>query len=250
MSVEEHPAPAGHEGVAIQPQAAPATYVNPEVDNEILEIFIEESQEEVAKIDALLPKWSNNPDDDEALRDLRRCFHTLKGSGRLVGASILGEFAWAFENMLNRVIDGTLRPGPALFDMLDQAREALPQLIANFQSGTPLNDDIELLRQSAREIVEPGGMKFKQQPSVAITQPSSHVAVAGTVLPEAQRLELDPVLLEIYAKEMEGHLEQITTFIDSYRKGTHRVNEPLIRALHTLTGSSRMAGVVPVAELS
>ena len=250
MPVDVQPAPTGHEVVAIQQQAAPATYVNPEVDNEILEIFIEESQEEVAKIDALLPKWSNNPDDDEALRDLRRCFHTLKGSGRLVGASILGEFAWAFENMLNRVIDGTLRAGPAMFDMLDQAREALPQLIANFQSGTPLSDDIELLRQSAREIVEPGGMQFKQRPSVTITQPSSHVAVAGTAPPEAQRLELDPVLLEIYAKETEGHLEQLTTFIDSYRKGTHRVNEPLIRALHTLTGSSRMAGVVPVAELS
>jgi chemosensory pili system protein ChpA (sensor histidine kinase/response regulator) len=224
-------------------------FVNPEVDDEILEIFIEESQEEVAKINTLLATWSSNPDDDEALRDLRRCFHTLKGSGRLVGASTLGEFAWAFENMLNRVLDRSVRPGPAMFDMLGQAREALPQLIANFQSGTVLSDEIEILRQSAHEIVQAGGMQLP--PAVPVAQPAKAAVSIATAAPvEAPRLELDPVLLEIYEKETEGHLEQLEAFIESYKSGSHRVNEPLIRALHTLTGSSRMAGVMTVSDVS
>ena len=46
----------------------------------------------------------------EKLRPIRRVFHTLKGSGRLVGAKTLGEFAWKTENMLNRVLDGTRAP--------------------------------------------------------------------------------------------------------------------------------------------
>ncbi|HEY0722372.1 MAG TPA: Hpt domain-containing protein [Gammaproteobacteria bacterium] len=227
----------------------PPAGMNPEVDEEILEIFIEESQEEVAKIGTLLPIWSNNPADEEALRDLRRCFHTLKGSGRLVGAAVLGEFAWAFENMLNRVIDGSVRPGPAMFDMLDQAREAFPQLIANFRDGTPLGDEIELLREGAHEIVQPGGMQLKEEPVGAsmTVQPVAAAVESGALHP---RRELDPVLLEIYAKETQGHLEQVQSFLESYKNGSHRINEPLIRALHTLTGSSRMAGVIPVAEVS
>lgn len=223
-------------------------FVNPEVDDEILEIFIEESQEEVAKIDTLLATWRNDPDNDEALRDLRRCFHTLKGSGRLVGASTLGEFAWAFENMLNRVLDRSVRPGPAMFDMLDQAREALPQLIANFQSGTVLSEEIETLRQSAHEIVQAGGMQMA--PAAPVAQPAKAEVPTAVTPVEATRLELDPVLLEIYEKETEGHLEQLEAFIESYERGSHRVSEPLIRALHTLTGSSRMAGVMTVSDVS
>ena len=33
---------------------------------------------------------------------MRRSFHTLKGSGRMVGAQLIGEFAWSIENLLNR----------------------------------------------------------------------------------------------------------------------------------------------------
>ncbi|HEY0634013.1 MAG TPA: Hpt domain-containing protein [Gammaproteobacteria bacterium] len=228
------------------PAATPAG-MNPEVDEEILEIFIEESQEEVAKIGSLLPVWSSNPADEETLRDLRRCFHTLKGSGRLVGAAQLGEFAWAFENMLNRVIDGSVHPGPVMFDMLEQACEAFPQLIANFRDGTPLGDEIEMLSEGAREIVQPGGMQFTTEQAAAAPTTAAPPRQPDISQP---RLELDPVLLDIYAKETEGHLDQVQIFIDAYRSGSHRVNEPLIRALHTLTGSSRMAGVMPVAEVS
>jgi chemotaxis protein histidine kinase CheA len=33
---------------------------------------------------------------------VRRAFHTLKGSGRMVGATDISEFAWAIENLLNK----------------------------------------------------------------------------------------------------------------------------------------------------
>lgn len=251
LNVETLPPLAAHQAKA---SSAPVPFHKPaisDVDDEIIEIFIEEAEEELANIARLLPVWSDNPADEESLRDLRRCFHTLKGSGRLVGASALGEFAWAFESMLNRIIDGTLRPGPAVFDMLDQAREALAQLVANFKTGTPLSDEVEMLRESAQEMVQPGGMRLSSPPPAA--KPSAAAAIAQPVAspaPPPERLELDPVLLEIYSKETEGHLEQLQAFIDNYAQGSHRANEPLIRALHTLTGSSRMAGIYPVSEVT
>ncbi len=62
--------------------------------------------------------------------------------------------------------------------------------------------------------------------------------------------ELDPVLLEIYSKESEGHLDGIESFIQHVNEGgSRKVTEPLIRALHTLQGSSRMAGVISVADV-
>ncbi|MFS8138368.1 MAG: Hpt domain-containing protein, partial [Thermomonas sp.] len=78
-----------------------------EIDDEIREIFLEEFEEEINNLDELLPVWRRTPDGAEQLRPIRRVFHTLKGSGRLVGAKNLGEFSWHVESMLNRVLDGS-----------------------------------------------------------------------------------------------------------------------------------------------
>ena len=85
-----------------------------EIDDEIREIFLEEFEEEIGNLDELLTPWRRTPDDPELLRPIRRVFHTLKGSGRLVGAKTLGEFSWHVENMLNRVLDGSRPPSQAV----------------------------------------------------------------------------------------------------------------------------------------
>src|SRR5690606_26679183 len=74
-------------------------------DPELVELFIEEAKEEIANIKRHLPAWLENQQDSEALISVRRSFHTLKGSGRMVGARLIGEFAWSVENLLNRLIN-------------------------------------------------------------------------------------------------------------------------------------------------
>src|SRR5208282_1788452 len=56
------------------------------VDPQFLELFIEEAKEEITSIQRGFPLWDQNPMDLEPLASLRRSFHTLKGSGRMVGA--------------------------------------------------------------------------------------------------------------------------------------------------------------------
>ncbi|MEN8169968.1 MAG: Hpt domain-containing protein [Pseudomonadota bacterium] len=220
-----------------------------EVDDEILEIFVEEAEEELENIGVLLPKWSSDPGDEESLKDLRRSFHTLKGSGRLVGASEIGEFAWAFESMLNRVLDGTLATNATIFDMLEQAHAVLFELVEHFKGGAAPGDDAEMLRQMAEDIVQPGGVKVAEvkpaAPVVEVAVPAQSGA-AVTDIPD-----LDPVLLEIYSKEAQGHLDVISAYLEQVADGgSRKVDEPVIRALHTLKGSSNMAGISSVSDVS
>jgi len=121
----------------------------PEVDPEILEIFIDEAKEEIGIIADRVPKWQTNIEDKEALITIRRSFHTLKGSGRLVGATLIGEFAWSIENMLNRVIDGTLMPTPELLNVLMFSVDVLPQLIDSLEAGQAPQLDVGPLMQEA-----------------------------------------------------------------------------------------------------
>lgn len=75
------------------------------VDEELQEVFVEEAGEVLETLAEFVPQWQQDPADDKALAEVRRAFHTLKGSGRMVRALVVGELAWAIENMLNRVIE-------------------------------------------------------------------------------------------------------------------------------------------------
>ncbi|MCP4044101.1 MAG: hypothetical protein GY731_19440, partial [Gammaproteobacteria bacterium] len=79
--------------------------------------------------------WRDNPEDEEPMSTIRRSFHTLKGSGRLVGATEIGELAWHIERMLNRVLDGAVVLNPAMLDLVDEVYECLPALVEGFKQG-------------------------------------------------------------------------------------------------------------------
>ncbi|WP_302789668.1 Hpt domain-containing protein, partial [Escherichia coli] len=65
------------------------------MDDELREVFLEETEEVLEMLREYLPRWAAAPHGTSALSELRRAFHTLKGSGRMVRALVLGELAWA-----------------------------------------------------------------------------------------------------------------------------------------------------------
>lgn len=144
LPVEQAAAPA----VALPPPLLPG------VDPEFLELFIEEAHDEIERLQELLPRWEDNPQDQDALVGLRRSFHTLKGSGRMVGAQLIGEFAWSLENLLNRVLSKTLTRSPAIMTLLRSAAVAVPELVGQLQSGTEPTSDIAALISMAQQLAE------------------------------------------------------------------------------------------------
>ena len=117
------------------------TSASDEIDAEIREVFVDEVQEEIENLNRNLPQWQADPNDFERLKPIRRSFHTLKGSGRLVGALALGDFSWKVENMLNRVLDRTIPPNVAAQTLCAQAIAVLPELLAGLRGeGSPKTD--------------------------------------------------------------------------------------------------------------
>src|SRR5579859_3949098 len=98
------------------------------IDDDIRDIFLEEMQEEIDSLHVARQAWLADAQRLDLLPPIRRSFHTLKGSGRLVGATLLGEFAWKVENMLNRVLDQSIPPNEGVQDVITAAIDALPQL--------------------------------------------------------------------------------------------------------------------------
>jgi len=120
-----------------------------DADEEILEIFIEEALEELESLNEQVPLWQRDHENQEALSTIRRSFHTLKGSGRLIGAELIGEFSWNFENMLNRVIDKSRPLNQGVFDILNEALAVLPQLIEQLKGNRePIANIYQLIDRS------------------------------------------------------------------------------------------------------
>ncbi len=81
--------------------SAPVQVSASSVDPELLEIFLEEAQEVIGAGLAAIATLSRTPSSPDDLTTLRRAFHTLKGSSRMVGLNEFGESGWAMEQLLN-----------------------------------------------------------------------------------------------------------------------------------------------------
>ena len=131
-SLEANTTSASIESEALTAARATLKADNFDMDEEIREIFVEEAEEVLEQLDEYLPVWQQAPQDLTPLTEIRRGFHTLKGSGRMVGAFNTGEMAWAVEDMLNRVLDKTVPVTDELIRFIRDTKDLIPTLVDDF----------------------------------------------------------------------------------------------------------------------
>ena len=224
-----------------------------EIDPEFLELFIEEAKDEIVRLQKFFPLWDQNPQDSDSLVNIRRSFHTLKGSGRMVGAQLIGEFAWSIENLLNRVINKTLDRTPDMMGLLRSAVAAVPELVEQLETGRAPATDVGAMMAQANGL---SGMRSSPAPAAApspaapvlkqaVSPPTAATPPPASEPAQKKTLELmDPALHEIYAKETAGHLAVIRKFISAcaLANAPYQVTEDLYRSCHTLSGTAKTAG--------
>ncbi len=239
------------------------------IDQDIREVFLEEFDDEMGNLGTLLPAWRMQPDNMDRLRPIRRIFHTLKGSGRLVGARTLGEFAWKIEGMLNRVLDGSRAATPAVLAMVDHANAALPQLNAALRDGQRVTVDLQAMQAIADRVAAGEETFYVPLPVAAAPQPVAQAEVVGDVpvLDDAAAVEdslaadtvaelagtpanIDSVLREILEAEVEVHLATLQQWLHSAQQAEQPVNDALLRAVHTMNGAFAMTEVPEITAVT
>lgn len=242
----------------------------PEADDEILEIFVEEAREVIAHIIEYLPVLEANYDNVDALLEIRRSYHTLKGSGRMVGALHIGEFAWSVERMLNKVRDGIAKINPTAITVLHLATDLMPELVDDLENrvgvskrriqyvvdkadaeweGRTLDEVIaesEVAQPLVEEMMEDDeAFSFELDDTSDVVENESDVAAENNIEKTAEEAEFDRELLAIFITEADSHIQVLSDYLDNIDPGYEdvRVSSDLQRSLHTLKGSSHMAGI-------
>ncbi|GAA4352778.1 hypothetical protein GCM10023165_42490 [Variovorax defluvii] len=103
-------------------EALPDTEVRELEEDDLQNIFLDEAREVLHNGLAAVSVLGARPDDNGELTVLRRAFHTLKGSSRMVGLMDFGEAAWSFEQVLNTWLADQR---PATPELLAGTRRAL-----------------------------------------------------------------------------------------------------------------------------
>jgi chemosensory pili system protein ChpA (sensor histidine kinase/response regulator) len=190
----------------------PEQITSDEVDEEILDIFVEEAEEVLGEIVANLAAWRDDPADQESLQTLRRNFHTLKGSGRLVGATAIGELGWRFESLLNRLLEGAFPASELVFQAVERAGAVLPDMIQQFKTQQPATYEQILLISQADYLLTTKGASLgdfdppdaeNTQTEAATSTPAVSAKPAPVAVPVMPELdELDEL------EELENKTEQ------------------------------------------
>ncbi len=261
-----------------RPTAGQAAEDVEEPEDELTAIFYEEARDVERELSTSKAAWRRNPDDEQALADLRRCFHTLKGSGRFAEATAIAELSWAVEDLLNSIIDGDIEAAEPMHDFVDRAHGELVGLIAtenpqmeidlapwqreaeSLKSGSAprrqdlsmeLGADLERLQVSmpADEEDEEDGLP----PPLPELDFSEDSVVAPAVAMDGQSpVDGDDDVSEVFRAELEGHVAVIAASVDEARNvfPEWNITAELLRTTHTLRGVLRSVDLHPAGRMA
>ena len=245
------------------------------IDDEILALFFEETEEVLEALFEHLAVWKSDPANKEAQTEIRRGFHTLKGSSRMVGATVVGELAWSMENLLSRVIEKTVTPNPEVMNIITEVVARIPEGVSAFKEGQQnkfkaeamgaiadalaegeipsnipttdaseseaIENSPELVEENSLEPVEENSLELVEEDSPEPVEKDSPEPVEkdSPEFSDEDSAELE----EIFIIEAEEKLE----VIDGFLSDPVDVSGDLVAAFHTLKGS---AGVVEISSIA
>ncbi|MGB0127362.1 MAG: Hpt domain-containing protein [Rhodocyclaceae bacterium] len=258
--------------------SAPAPETEEAIDQELLGIFLEEARDVLETIGSRLGSAEALVQDADALTVIRRGFHTLKGSGRMVGLKDLGEAAWNAEQVMNLWLHQERSATTELYRFLGNARSLIAAWVKQLDSGGGARMDASAVIAEAHgllagtdsnsvsaqvtSVLAPTpveGAILQAAPPGRIGEAPQH-GVASSAEPEQPNSEeaqirignsvLSGALYEMYLGEAQQHLASLRDEMCAMEADASlQPQEGAVRAAHTLAGISGTVGLETVHDL-
>ena len=123
-----------------------------ELDGETLQLFIEDSQDNMSGIenDLLAIEAAGENIDDELVNKVFRAVHSVKGSAGFMGLKNIRELARGMENIMNLIRSKQMAPKPDVISVLLESADVLNGLIkdAGSSNGADISELLEKLKST------------------------------------------------------------------------------------------------------
>jgi len=230
---EDAPAKANEDSAAAAQEAT--------IESELLEIFILEAQEVLGFVAEALPQAERHPASQETLTLLRRSFHTLKGSSRMVNLERFAEGAAAVERVMNLWLSEARDATPALLALLRAAHTELTQWVAELVATSGSARDSAALVAAAARLLEGDAVPA---PEAAPAPPVLEVKRIGA-------LEIPLGLYAVYVDETGQLVQMLEQDFAAWRaEPERRASDSAVKAAHTLAGTSSTVGYTALRDVA
>jgi len=156
------------------------------VDNELIEIFVQESKEHLDALEPEILALETAASDSEGVNTIFRGVHSIKGSSGFFGFDQIAKLSHIMENVMALVREGELAPTREMVDVFLECTDTLKEMIDDPQNSG--NIAIEAHLEKLNALLEPG------DDGEEVTGPKVNESVE---LPEAlENFVLDPLLIK------------------------------------------------------
>ena len=105
--------------------------------DEITTVFVTESREQLAALEAALLELENQPGDDDTLNAIFRSAHTIKGGAGVIECGYIVAFTHVVENVLDKLRNAEISLDSDLIALLLACSDHIGHLIGVLESGAP-----------------------------------------------------------------------------------------------------------------
>ncbi|MDM0114951.1 Hpt domain-containing protein [Variovorax sp. J22R133] len=184
-------------------EALPETFVTELEEDDLQNIFLDEAREVVQNGLVAVEELEHDPTDVGELTILRRAFHTLKGSSRMVGLSDIGDAAWSLEQLLNTWLADQRSATPELLNGCSTALRDFGAWVEAIASGephswqaAPFRDLADSMRTGEPTVAKAPHHVNAESLAVAARQIAAEAPPAPLVpsLPDLPALDLAPAM--------------------------------------------------------
>ena len=118
--------------------------------------FVAEAEDGITDLNNALLALEADPEDAEAMDDVFRVAHTLKGNAAAMGYDDVSDFGHALEDLLDAVRQGDREVTPELMDLLFEGVDAVEAMVSEIADTGEVSTDPSDLESRLREMEERG----------------------------------------------------------------------------------------------
>jgi len=118
--------------------------------------FVAESEEGITELNNALLALESDPSDAEAMDQIFRTAHTLKGNGAAMGYDSVSGLAHELEDLLDEVRAGDIEVTPELMDLLFDGVDYLGAMIDDIADAGETEIDASAIEADLRKLIETG----------------------------------------------------------------------------------------------
>lgn len=180
-------------------------------DEELLEVYLEETEGIFSEIAESIINCKSNRADKESLNNIRRQFHTLKGSGKMVLLMNLAEAAWLIEDHLNRWLSENKEADDNLIELIESSTELFKLWVEDLKNNEKALVNDKIIRKKIELCNNPDLSYETVEVVTVVKQPIMKTVEVVEIVEVPKTITEEVLVTEMVEVEVDSPVEEVVS---------------------------------------